>query len=341
TEAAGSPPMAAEAAAPLASTAIFEQGADRLLAALALMRRIRRFEEKVEELYGLGQVHGTMHLSIGQEAVAAGWSLALREDDYLLSHHRGHGHCLAKGAEARLMMAELLGREAGYCRGRGGSMHIADVSRRNLGANGIVGGGIPIATGVALSVALRGGAEVVLSIFGEGAVNEGAFHEAVNLAAIWNLPVIFLCENNQYAMSMPAPRSMRVGVAERAAGYGIPGHRVDGNDVSAVYEAVEQAAASCREGGGPWLVEALTYRHRGHSKSDRSLYRTRQEVDEWRRRDPVRRFEAALIERGICRAEDRAALEAMIAEEIEAAVAEAQGYPEPHREDLLQGVYAP
>ncbi len=324
-----------------AGDSIFELGRERMLATLGLMWRIRRFEEKVEELYGLGRVHGTMHLSIGQEAIPAGWALALRDDDFLLSHHRGHGHCLAKGAEVVPMMAELLGRETGYCRGRGGSMHIADVGRRNLGANGIVGGGIPIASGLGLSVAMRHGSEVVLSVFGEGAANEGAFHEAVNLAAVWDLPVIFLCENNQYAMSMPAMRSMRVTVAERAGGYGIPGIQLDGNDVGAVFEAVRQAAEGCRAGRGPWLVEALTYRYRGHSKSDRNLYRTRDEIAEWRRRDPIARFEQVLVQRGLLDETDRHAIAQAAQQEIDAAVAEAEGQPEPERDALLSGIYAP
>jgi acetoin:2,6-dichlorophenolindophenol oxidoreductase subunit alpha len=321
---------------------IFKQPPAVLLEALGLMWRIRRFEEKVEELYGLGRVHGTMHLSIGQEAVAAGWSLALDEQDYLLSHHRGHGHCLAKGARADLMMAELLGRETGYCRGRGGSMHIADVSRNNLGANGIVGGGIPIAAGLGLSVRLRQGREVVLSVFGDGAVTEGAFHEAVNLAAIWDLPVIFLCENNQYAMSMPVAHAMRVGIAEHAAAYGIPGVRVDGNDVGAVFAAVKDASAAGRAGTGPSLIEAVTYRYRGHSKSDRNLYRTRDEIEEWRReRDPIARFERALAERGLVSESDVSDMAAAAATGvIDEAVAYAEAQPEPTAEALLEGVYA-
>ncbi len=314
---------------------------ERLIATLELMWRIRAFEEKVEELYGLGRVHGTMHLSIGQEAVPAGWSLALREDDYLLSHHRGHGHAMAKGARSDRMMAELLGRQSGYGRGRGGSMHIADVSRANLGANGIVGGGIPIASGLGLAVQLQHGSNLVLSIFGDGAANQGGFHEALNLASVWDLPVLFLCENNQYAMSMPAERAMKVTVAERAAAYGMPGRRVDGNDVGAVMSAVREAADAIRAGSGPWLLEVVTYRYRGHSKSDRNLYRTRDEIADWREhRDPIVRFAGALRSMEILDADGAAQVERRARDEIEAAVTWAEAEPEPSCDDLLEGVYA-
>lgn len=323
-----------------ADAELFALAPDVLLGALSLMWRIRKFEEKVEELYSLGRVHGTMHLSIGQEAIPTGWSLVLRDDDYMLSHHRGHGHCMAKGADSSRMMAELLGKESGYCRGRGGSMHIADVGRNNLGANGIVGGGVPIATGLGLSIHLQNSSSLVLSVFGDGAVNEGAFHEAVNLAAIWDLPVIFVCENNQYAMSMAASRSAKVGVAERAAAYGIPGVRVDGNDVSEVFAAVRRAAAHVREGHGPWLIEAVTYRYRGHSKSDRNLYRTREEIDTWRERDPIQRFQRQLVERGLTSDAELAEISEHASREIDSAVTQAEAEPDPRREDLLEGIYA-
>jgi len=220
---------------------------ERLISMLHTMLLIRAFEEKADELFALGRVHGTMHLSLGQEAVATGVCAALRPDDYILSTHRGHGHCLAKGADAGLMMAEFLGKETGYCRGRGGSMHIADVSGGNLGANGIVAGGLPIATGVGLSIQVRETGQVCVAFFGDGAANEGAFHESVNLASIWRLPVVFVCENNQYAMSMPVRKSMRIErISERAAAYGIPGLTVDGTDVLDVYEATEAAAIRLR-----------------------------------------------------------------------------------------------
>ena len=323
-----------------ASAVLREFPADRLIATLEMMWRIRKLEEKVEELYSLGRVHGTMHLSIGQEAVPAGWSLALREDDFLLSHHRGHGHAMAKGARADRMMAEFLGRQAGYGRGRGGSMHIADVTVGNLGANGIVGGGIPIAAGLGLAAKLRGLDALVLSIFGDGAVNQGGFHESLNLASVWTLPVLYLCENNQYGMSMAATLAMRRTPAEHAVAYGMPSRRVDGNDVVAVLAAVSEAAASIRAGEGPWLVEAVTYRYRGHSKSDRNLYRTRDEIAEWRARDPIPRFAARLEKAGIADATQTAAAEQRAHDEIEAAVTWAEAQPEPRCEDLLEGVYA-
>ena len=340
---AGAEPHLADipSADPAATATLLAEPKERLVATLELMWRIRAFEEKVEELYGLGRVHGTMHLSIGQEAVPAGWSLVLRDDDYLLSHHRGHGHAMAKGARSDRMMGELLGRQSGYGRGRGGSMHIADVSRANLGANGIVGGGIPIAAGLGLAIHLRKGSNLVLSVFGEGAVNQGGFHEALNLASIWELPVLFLCENNQYAMSMPVGRAMKVTVAGHAAAYGMPGVRVDGNDVAAVAAAVREAADAIRAGTGPWLVEAVTYRYRGHSKSDRNLYRTREEIAEWRaERDPITRFGSTLETAAVIDAAEAAATEQRARDEIEEAVTWAETQPEPRCEDVLDGVYA-
>lgn len=334
----GAPP---EPASDAVRTALLQVPHPQLIATLELMWRIRAFEEKVEELYGLGRVHGTMHLSIGQEAIPAGWSLVLREDDYLLSHHRGHGHAMAKGAQADRMMAELLGRQTGYGRGRGGSMHIADVTKANLGANGIVGGGIPIASGLGLAIRMESSSRLVLSVFGDGAVNQGGFHEALNLASVWELPVLFLCENNQYAMSLPVARGMKVHAAGHAAAYDMPSRRVDGNDVAAVRDAIAEAADAIRAGGGPWLIEAVTYRYRGHSKSDRNLYRTREEIADWRsHHDPIVRFAAMLADAGVIDAEGSDAAERRARDEIDAAVTWAESQPEPRPEDLLDGVYA-
>lgn len=324
---------------PLGRDEIFALGRERLLETLALMWRNRFFEEEAEELYNVGKVHGTFHLSIGQEAVPGGWSLALQPDDYLLSHHRGHGHCMAKGAEVEPMFAELMGKETGYCRGRGGSMHIADVSRRNLGANGIVGGGIPIAVGLGLSIQMKGEGDLVLSIFGDGAANQGSFHEALNLAAFWNVPVIFLCENNQYGMSMAQSRAMRVTIAERAKAYGIPGVRIDGNDISVVYATMAEVAQKVRDGGGPHLVEAVTYRHRGHSRSDRNLYRTKDEIAEWRQHDPIGRLERALLLRQLATESDIAAIREQAQRDILQAARSAEDDPDPKCEDLLEGIY--
>ncbi len=309
---------------------------------LRTMWQIRRFEEAVDDLFARGLMHGTMHLSIGQEASATGACFALRDDDAITSTHRGHGHCIAKGADLERMMAELLAKETGYCRGRGGSMHIADVATGNLGANGIVAGGIPIAAGAGLAYRLQGLDRVVLSFFGDGAANEGAFHEAVNLAAIWKLPVVFLCENNKYGMSFSTEKSMAIeNISERALGYGIPGVTVDGNDVEAVNAAVGEAVTRARSGDGPTLVEAVTYRWKGHSKSDKNLYRTKDEITEWREKDPIVRFEGVVLERGVL---DRVVLDAIRAQatqDIRAAVLAANAAPDAQPDDLLAGVFAP
>lgn len=314
-----------------------ELGRTQALDMLATMCLIRAFEEKAEDLFARGLVHGTMHLSIGQEAVAVGATRAMQKGDYLLNHHRGHGHCLAWGSDVNLMMAEFLGKETGYCRGRGGSMHIANVEANNLGANGIVGGGLPISVGVGLSIKMRRTSQVCLTIFGDGAANEGAFHEALNMASIWDLPVVYLCENNQYAMSMPVTKAFNIErISQRACAYGIPGVTVDGNDVLAVYAAIRQAAERARAGQGPTLVEAVTYRWRGHSKSDRQAYRTREEVKLWQQRDPIRRFANLL---GLSDEELNRYIEEAKAR-IEAAVAFAQASPEPDVSTILEGVYA-
>jgi acetoin:2,6-dichlorophenolindophenol oxidoreductase subunit alpha len=305
--------------------------------ALRTMWTIRRFEEAVDDLFARGLMHGTMHLSIGQEAVPVGACLALRDGDYITSTHRGHGHCIARGARLDAMMAELLAKETGYCRGRGGSMHIADVATGNLGANGIVAGGVPIAAGAALAVQLRRGSEVVVSFFGDGAVNEGAWHEGVNLAAIWDLPVVFVCENNQYGMSMSVARASKVDrLSARAAAYGIPGVTVDGNDPQAVHDAVADAVHRARAGQGPSLVEAVTYRWKGHSKSDKNLYRTREEIDGWREADPIARFERACA----LSEEDIAACRAAARKAVREAVRVANAAPDASASSLVDGVYA-
>ena len=308
---------------------------------LEAMWRCRRFEEAVDDLFARGLMHGTMHLSIGQEASATGTCFALREDDAITSTHRGHSHCIAKGADLERMMAELLAKETGYCRGRGGSMHLADVATGNLGANGIVGGGIPIAAGAGLAYKLQGIDRVAVSFFGDGASNEGAFHEAVNLAAIWQLPVVFLCENNKYGMSFSTEKSMKVeNIAERAAAYGIPGVTVDGNDVEAVHEAVTTAVDRARSGLGPTLVEALTYRWKGHSKSDKNLYRTREEISEWRDKDPIGRFETLVVERGVLTAQDVEEVRAAATNDIRDAARRANAGPDANPDDLLSAVFA-
>ena len=308
---------------------------------LETMWRIRRFEEAVDDLFARGLMHGTMHLSIGQEASATGTCFALRDDDAITSTHRGHGHCIAKGADLERMMAELLAKETGYCRGRGGSMHIADAATGNLGANGIVAGGIPIAAGAALAYQLQGIDRVVVSFFGDGATNEGAFHEAVNLASIWKLPVVFVCENNKYGMSFSTEKSMAVEtIAERATAYGIPGVTVDGNDVEAVHEAVTTAVDRARSGGGPTLVDALTYRWKGHSKSDKNLYRTREEIAEWRDKDPIGRFETLVVDRGVLDAAGVEEVRTSATNDVRDAARRANAAADADPDDLLDAVYA-
>jgi acetoin:2,6-dichlorophenolindophenol oxidoreductase subunit alpha len=309
--------------------------------ALLTMWTTRRFEEAVDDLFARGLMHGTMHLSIGQEASATGACMALRDDDAITSTHRGHGHCIGKGADLTRMMAELLAKETGYCRGRGGSMHIADVATGNLGANGIVGGGIPIAAGAALAYQLRGEDHVVACFFGDGATNEGAFHEAVNLAAIWKLPVVFICENNKYGMSFSTEKSMAVDtIAERASAYGIPGVGVDGNDVAAVYDVVHAAVERARAGDGPTLVESVTYRHKGHSKSDKNLYRTREEISEWRDKDPIGRFETLVVDRGVLSAADIEEIRAAATNDVRDAARRANAAADANPDDLLDAVFA-
>lgn len=302
---------------------------------------IRFFEEMVDDLFARGLVHGTMHLSVGQEASAVGSISALDHHDYILSTHRGHGHCIAKGADLNLMMAEFLGKETGYCRGRGGSMHIADMEGRNLGANGVVGGGIPLAVGVGLTLQMRRTDEIVMGFFGDGAANQGSFHEALNMAAIWSLPVVYVCENNQYGMSMSTTRAFKIEhIAQRAASYGMPGVTVDGNDVLAVYDAALEAVSRARAGDGPTLVECLTYRWKGHSKSDQELYRTKEEIETWKNRDPIRRFRVLLVDEGVISREEDAEIEEAATRIIDEALEFAQASPEPALDTILEGVYA-
>jgi pyruvate dehydrogenase E1 component alpha subunit len=313
-----------------------------LHAALRRMHLIRMFEEVAEQSYMRGLVHGTMHLSIGQEASAVGSILHLRPDDYILSTHRGHGHCIAKGADVARMLAEFFGKETGYCRGRGGSMHIADVETGNLGANGIVAGGLPIAVGVGMSIKAQKQSRVCMVFFGDGAANEGAFHEALNLASIWTLPIVFLCENNKYGMSMDIARAMAVAnVADRAAAYAMPGVAIDGNDLPVVAAAAAEAITRARTGRGPSLLECKTYRLRGHSKSDRNLYRTKEEIETWRGRDPIARLEAEITAHGRMSAAAIATLRDSVRKEIDEALEFAKTSPAPDPADLTRDVYAP
>ena len=305
------------------------------------MIKIRLFEEKADELYALGKVHGTMHLSAGQEAVAVGTGTVMREIDYLLNHHRGHGHFIASGADINKMMAEFLGKDTGYCHGRGGSMHIADVDANNLGANGIVGGGMELVAGVGLAIKMKGEERVALVIFGDGAANLGIFHESMNMASIWDLPVVYLCENNHYAMSADVTRvSSKVPFKDRAEAHGIPGYFIDGNDVLAVHETMKKAADHARQGKGPVFVEAETYRYFGHSKSDRNLYRTKEEIQTWKEQDPISRFETLLIDAKVIKQDNVEEVNQEMNQVIEDAVSFAENSPEPDPSKVTEWVYA-
>jgi pyruvate dehydrogenase E1 component alpha subunit len=314
---------------------------EQLREVLQKMHLIRRFEEGAEDAYTRGLIHGTMHLSIGQEASAMGICMPLKPDDQITSTHRGHGHCIAKGAQVDRMFAEFFGKTTGYCKGRGGSMHIADVSAGNLGANGIVAGGIPIAVGAALSAKMQRNGKVVICFFGDGANNEGAFHESLNMASIWKLPVVFVCENNGYGMSTSTARSTAVAnIADRAVAYSMPGVTVFGNDFSAVAEASTEAVDRARRGDGPSLIETKTYRHRGHSKSDRNRYRTKEEIEEWKAlRDPISLFETELKQFGIIDDAGIAQVREAVEAEIAAGIAFAKDSPLPSTADVLNFVY--
>ena len=308
---------------------------------LRAMIRVRAFEERVRDLFAAGRLPGFVHLSIGQEAVAAGACGALRRDDYVLSTHRGHGHLVAKGADPARMMAELYAKRTGSCRGKGGSMHIADASVGVLGANGVVAGGLTVSAGVGLSIKQRRSGQVCLCFFGDGAANRGPVHEAVNLAVIWRLPVIFLCENNGWASSTPHRYACAVSdIAARASGYGLEGVVVDGMDALAVYRAVRAAVDRAREGGGPAFIEAKVVRWQGHYEGDPQGYRNKGEVVDGKARDPIQRLAAALVAEGILRAEDVADLQRAAQEEIDKAVAFGESSPLPAPEEALEDLFA-
>jgi pyruvate dehydrogenase E1 component alpha subunit len=302
---------------------------------------IRFFEEKVFELYGQNLVPGTIHLYAGEEAVAVGVCANLRKDDYITSTHRGHGHCIAKGARLDRTMAEILGRKTGYCKGKGGSMHIADFSVGMLGATAVVGAGIPIATGAGLSIKLRGTDQVAVCFFGEGASNQGTFHEGINMAAVWHLPVLFVCENNLYAMGTRQTRVVLIdNIADRAASYGIPGIVVDGNDLLSVFEATRVAVERARQRGGPTLIECKTYRLRGHSRFDPAAYRPKDEVNEWLKKDGIARFQAKLLEMDIVTDVDIQRIVEKVRNDVEEAAKFALESPFPEPAEALEDVYA-
>src|SRR5690349_18040650 len=305
------------------------------------MLRIRRFDEGVIDLFKEGLGNGTAHSYDGQEAVATGACATLNKDDFVVSHHRGHGHCIAKGASLGKMMAELMGRVTGYCKGLGGSMHIADLDLNILGANGIVGAGIGIGTGAALSNKMRGNGAVGVAFFGDGATNEGIFHECLNIGSLWKLPVVYLCENNQYGLSTSIKDSTSIDrVSKRAAAYSMPGVTVDGNDVLAVHEAVREAVARARKGDGPTLIEAMTYRYGDHSmRANLPAYRTDAELADWRKRDAIARFEDRLQSEFGFKPESFERIRAEVQAEMAAAKEFAIASPEPTLQDLENAVY--
>jgi pyruvate dehydrogenase E1 component alpha subunit len=314
---------------------------DKLVEMYKRMLEIRFFEEKVFDLYAQNLVPGTIHLYLGEEAVAVGVCSLLKKDDYITSTHRGHGHCIAKGAELKRTMAEILGKKTGYCKGKGGSMHIADFKIGMLGATAVVGAGLPIAVGAGLSAKLRKTDQAVACFFGEGASNQGTFHESINMASTWKLPVIFVCENNLYAMGTRQSRVMAIeNVADRAVAYRIPGVIVDGNDVLAVYEATEKAVERARKGEGPTLIECKTYRLKGHSRVDPAKYRPKEEVEEWLAKDPIKRFKEKLLQTNTLTESEIQQIEKEVSDEIEEAVKFAMGSPYPAPEEALEDVYA-
>jgi TPP-dependent pyruvate/acetoin dehydrogenase alpha subunit len=308
------------------------------------MLRIRHFEERLAEESAQGNIPGLLHLYVGEEAVAVGACSALRKEDYITSTHRGHGHCIAKGGDLRRMMAELFAKETGYCKGRGGSMHIAASDIGIVGCSGIAGAGIPIAAGVGLSIKMRKTDQVCVSFFGDGASNTGAFHEGLNLAAVWKLPVIYVIENNQYAISMPVSRATGIkSFTERAVGYGMRSAVADGMDVLSVYNAVSEAVSSVRRGEGPTLVECRTYRYRGHHEGDPKkgeLYRTRQEMGEWEKQDAIRMLGMRMVREKIATQEELDAVDQDTLREIDEAVEYAKQSPSPKPEDVALNVFA-
>ena len=314
-----------------------DESASSLLSHLRMMLLIRRFEERLDDLFASGVIKGTSHLYAGQEAIAVGVCSVLSSRDYITSTHRGHGHFLAKGGSAPALMAELFGKVTGPSKGRGGSQHVADYSVGFLGSNGITAGGLPIATGAGLAIQMRAEPHCVVSFFGEGGANQGTFHESINMAAIWRLPVVYICENNLYAMSTRFDETFATPtVAARAAGYGIPGEVVDGTDFFAVRAAMEKAAARARAGEGPSLLEMQTYRYYGHSKSDKREYRTREEEQSWQARDCILKLQLAMR---LTDPEFKAIDEAILSE-IDEAVQFAMSSPEPAVEDWESVVYA-
>jgi len=305
-----------------------------------VMNEIRFFEEKAYEFFAANKLRGSVHLYTGEEAIASAIISQLSDEDYITSTHRGHGHGIAKSGDLKAAMSELMGKETGFCHGRGGSMHIADLKKGNLGANAIVGGGIPIAVGGALAQSYLGKPNVTVAFFGDGASNQGTFHESINLAAVWKLPVIFVCEVNEFAISVPKWQSTSVkDISARAKGYDIPGITVDGNDVYAIYEAAAEAIKRARAGKGPTLIECKTYRWRGHWTGDPEVYRTREDVKAWMEKDPIKRMKAKMLDDKVATEAELDAIEKKAIADVEEAAEFAVNSPEPDPKTVMDNVY--
>ena len=306
------------------------------------MYKIRKFEKAVVNLFSQDLIRGAAHVYLGEEAVASGACHALEKDDYIVSTHRGHGHCIAKGGKVDKMMAEILGKSTGYCKGKGGSMHIADLECGILGANGIVGAGIPIATGAGMTSWIKKDNKVTLCFFGDGASNQGTFHESINMAAVFKLPVVFICENNQYAVFTSTKKALSVKkVSDRSIAYDIPGYSIDGNDVIGVFNTVSEAVKRARKGNGPSIIECKTYRWFGHFLGDPENYRSKEEVENWKiKKDPIKIYKMKLIKEGEIEERELVSIENEIKEEIENAINFAKNSPEPGDKELWIDVYA-
>jgi len=314
---------------------------EKILSMYENMMRIRKFEERAMGLFAEGLIPGFVHLYLGEEAVATGACANLNEDDFITSTHRGHGHIVSKGGDLKLMMAELFGKETGYCKGKGGSMHIADATKGILGANGIVGAGHNIATGAGLSIKYRETDQVCICFFGDGSTNQSTFHEALNLSSIWKLPVVFVCENNGYGISLSQARHQAIkDISDRAVAYNMPGVTVDGNDVFAVYEAVGEAVKRARKNQGPTLIECKTYRHRGHFEGDPTNYRSDEELQEWLEKDPLKRIEEFILENNILTQEGIDEFHTKIEAVIDEAVDFAKNSKDPALESAVENVYS-
>lgn len=313
---------------------------DMLMDFYRSMVTIRNFELKAAELFAGGRIPGFVHLYAGQEAIATGVCANLTPEDKIASTHRGHGHVIAKGGNLKLMMAELFAKTTGYCKGKGGSMHIADVSIGILGANGIVGASLPIATGAGFACKYKGEQAVSVCFFGDGAANRGTFHESVNLASIWKLPVIYVLENNLYAVGSDQRKAMAIrDISIRAAGYGIPGVDVDGNDVTAVYKASSELIARARKGEGPGLLVANSWRHRGHFEGEPEIYRNKEEIKEWLKKDPIPRLASLILDRGFATEDTLASIESEVKIEIDETIKFAEESPDPKPEEVLDDVF--